>query len=1004
MSTYSVFNVYGVVPQTRPSKIPFLRDSLLDKNQVFLAVTETWLSEDHHLPAEVEISGYKIYRSDRIRKKAKKGRLSGGVCLYLRDDYAASFKPTVQFSNGVVEILVVYSKAKNVGIVVVYRQPDQAEHRSTSSHFKEAMDEVSSFVSSLKSPLPNLIFCGDFNLPHASWDGSSNSVSIPKEEKHILSIINQISTELTLSQHITEPTHCKGNTLDLVFSNNDMFCHSYKCFDVPKEVSDHKLIEISTSFNFDTDKMQHLSAPLKGLFKYNFFDESIDWTSIEEDFSLIDWDAEYNHLDVDSMTEKLLQVTESICSKHVPLKPSSTTSKEQTKIPRHRKVLMRRRRKLNSQLNNLCISSVRKENIKKQLIAVERDLMKSRAESKYYHEQKAVDSIKKNSKFFFSYVNKLSKTASKVGPLCADEVHYVSDPKGMAEILSNQFKSVFSPQREALLSVSELFPSENGSTTQNCNITDIVLTIEKIINAVKELRPTSAPGPDGFPAVLLKKCASVIAYPLLLLYRKSFDEGTVPQSFKRSNITPLFKSGNRGLAENYRPVALTSHLSKIFEKIIRCQLLSFFEENSILNKNQHGFRKGRSCISQLLAHFEKIIEMLSNGNNVDVVYLDFSKAFDKLDFNTLLSKLKKYGVCGKLGRWLHSFLTGRKQFVTINGFMSSLCSVLSGVPQGSVLGPLLFLVFINDIDDDISHSFLSSFADDTRVGAAVNNLTDTQHLQDDLNKVYQWAESNNMCLNSSKFELLCYGKNFFEGSHNYSSSSGKLISPSTDVKDLGVMMSDSANFSCHINKVILTAKKLMSWALRSFQTRTVDFIVTTWKSIILPRIDYGSQLWNPSKTGDIQKLEMLQRYFLKNISGYQSLSYWSILKMLGLYSLQRRRERYRIIYIWSILEGLVPNPKPEQIYSKFNPRLGRTCFIPTIKPGCYQNLIRSSFAVHGATLFNSLPKEVRNLTNCDKNYFKRSLDNFLKTVPDEPQISGYTVFRRADTNSLLDMI
>ena len=204
--------------------------------------------------------------------------------------------------------------------------------------------------------------------------------------------------------------------------------------------------------------------------------------------------------------------------------------------------------------------------------------------------------------------------------------------------------------------------------------------------------------------------------------------------------------------------------------------------------------------------------MLSNGNNVDVIYLDFSKAFDKLDFNTLLIKLKKYGVTGKLGRWLHSFLTDRNQFVTINGFMSSMCSVLSGVPQGSVIGPLLFLVFINDIDDDIIRSFLSSFADDTRVGAAVNNLSDVQHLQDDLDKVYLWAESNNMRLNSSKFELLCYGNNCVGDSHNYFSSSGELIPPSTDVKDLGVMMSASADFSCHIdNEKFLASEASISF-------------------------------------------------------------------------------------------------------------------------------------------------------------------------------------------------
>ena len=169
-------------------------------------------------------------------------------------------------------------------------------------------------------------------------------------------------------------------------------------------------------------------------------------------------------------------------------------------------------------------------------------------------------------------------------------------------------------------------------------------------------------------------------------------------------------------------MALTSHLIKIFEKVVRKNIVSFIEENNLYNASQHGFRSGRSCLSQLLEHYDKTLQQLEQGFNVDTIYLDFSKAFDKVDHNILIMKLKRMGICGQLLKWIESFLKDRKQIVIVNGIKSTESTVLSGVPQGSVLGPLLFLVMMTDIDDDIYHSFLSSFADDTRLSEAVKGV------------------------------------------------------------------------------------------------------------------------------------------------------------------------------------------------------------------------------------------------------------------------------------------
>ena len=1007
ISTYLLFNVQGLCPQTKPSKVPYLEEFLSNSNKVFLALTETWLNHEY-FDSELSIEGFNLFRSDRNRCKPKRGRLSGGVCIYIRDDIAVSFKTVVQFSNGVVELLCVYSNVFNLCIVVLYRQPDQScGFRSNTVHFKAALKALNEFLVTVEGCTPDIVFCGDFNLPHVAWSAGLSNSNSSNEEKRMAIALNEFCVNYGLNQCINLPTHRAGNVLDLVFVSQEDLCHSYKCCDIPDEISHHKIIEVNTSYNFG-DKISVVHPPeRKGLFRYNFFDDTVDWDAVSAEFDCYNWEDEFGELNVDNMVERFMEICENVCSNHIPLKPSASCNPRK-RIPRQRRILMRRRRKLKAQIDKVEISSVRKNKLNQALVGIEREIIQSQAMSRSYQENKAVQAIKKNSKYFFSYVKKMSKSKSKIGPLLNKRGMYTSDPKEMANILSEQFSSVFCKMKNPLLLPSVLFPDGNHSTAESGIIDilfDILFTVEDIRESINELSSSSASGPDGVSALLLKKCVESLCKPLYQIYRKCMDTGTVPKSFKTSNITPIFKSGNKGSAENYRPVALTSQLSKVFEKIVRNKMLIFLEKKGWLNNSQHGFRKGRSCVSQLIEHFEKVVEYLNEGFNVDVVYLDFCKAFDKLDFNVLLTKLKNCGVSGNLGKWLHSFLTGRYQFVTVNGFASILCAVLSGVPQGSVLGPLLFLIMINDINDNVQNAFLSSFADDTRMGMAIKNPTDVKCLQDDLDRVYAWANDNNMMLNSSKFELLKYGNDkLLKDAQNYTSSTGHPIDHSDSVKDLGVMMSVDCNFTSHIDYVVSKVNKMVSWALRNFQCRSKVFILTIWKSILLPHLDYCSQLWSPFRVCDINRLELVQKCFLKKMSCYGDSSYWEILKNLGLYSLQRRRERYRIIYMWSILECLVPNPKPDQIYGKFNSRHGRFCAVPLVKNNGNRKTMCVSFAVHSAKLFNCLPKEIRDLTNCSKDVFKKHLDNYLRTVPDEPQISGYTLFKRADSNSVIDMI
>ena len=181
--------------------------------------------------------------------------------------------------------------------------------------------------------------------------------------------------------------------------------------------------------------------------------------------------------------------------------------------------------------------------------------------------------------------------------------------------------------------------------------------------------------------------------------------GTVPKFYETSHIAPLHKKGSRAIVANYRPVSLTSHVIKIYERDLRKQMVAHLEENNLLNSKQHGFRSGKSCLTQLLHHFDDIIESLSNDDDMDAIYLDYAKAFDKVDHQLLLSKLQLYGFHSKIIRWIESFLTNRSQQAIVDGHMSITAPIISGVPQGTVLGPILFLIFINDIATVVSHIY-----------------------------------------------------------------------------------------------------------------------------------------------------------------------------------------------------------------------------------------------------------------------------------------------------------
>ena len=590
------------------------------------------------------------------------------------------------------------------------------------------------------------------------------------------------------------------------------------------------------------------------------------------------------------------------------------------------------------------------------------------------------------------------KTNDGIGPLKHDGKVTV-EPIEKARLLLDQFDSVYTNPKFNDREIENMM--EEGLHAQQ--MSNVGISRDDIVKSIKELKISSAPGPDGIPVILLKECADILSIPLHKLWDESLRSGNIPSKLKTGLVIPIFKGGERHIAKNYRPVTLTSHIIKIFERAIVRKLVDYMEERQMYNEHQHGFRRGRSCLSQLLEQHAHILDMLCRGLAVDVVYLDFAKAFDKVDHGILIKKLIKMGISQELIRWIKSFLTNRKQKVEVEGCHSEESDVLSGVPQGSVVGPLLFIIYISDIDENVNGSRIASFADDTRLLKEVRKDEDCAILQRDLESVYSWVKENNMALNAGKFEVLRLGKHPNPES-SYKTPDGETIFQKDSIKDLGIVVQSDARFTEHIHEIVKKCRKQTGWILRSFKTREVSPMLTLYKSLVLPIAEYCSQLWSPSALGQVRMLEGIQRTFTSRINGLQDLNYWDRLKELSMFSMQRRRERYIIIYTWKIIQGLAPNFQDENIQIRThgeNSRLGRRCQLPLLVRSGEGTLRDQSFTVVGPRLFNVLPIELRKFDG-SLDVFKSRLDKFLWSVDDKPPLPGY--YDAAAGNSLMQQI
>ena len=317
----------------------------------------------------------------------------------------------------------------------------------------------------------------------------------------------------------------------------------------------------------------------------------------------------------------------------------------------------------------------------------------------------------KNNRKFTQYVKSKTKSRTSVGPLVTKDKKILSEPKDMARELNNFFGSVFT--QEDLTVIPE---AEEEEVQQN--MPPITVSQQDVLKKIRALRKDAAAGPDGLTPRILKEFEAQLAIPLAILFNKSIRTGEIPEDWRKANVTPIFKKWTKGDPGNYRPVSLTSVPCKLLESIIKDKLLHHLMANKLIKDTQHGFMPGRSCATNLTEFMDKITRSVDEGSPVDIIYLDFAKAFDKVPRQRLLKKLRAKKIDERTVNWIENWLSNRTQVVSIQGEKSEACEVGSGVPQGTVLGPILFTVFIDDLEVEVKKRLLEvlirKFADDTR--------------------------------------------------------------------------------------------------------------------------------------------------------------------------------------------------------------------------------------------------------------------------------------------------
>jgi hypothetical protein len=789
----------------------------------------------------------------------------------------------------------------------------------------------------------NLLIAGDFNA-----DSIKNK---PQYDK-----LSEITSSNNLDIHINEPTRVTDTSstcLDQFLSNLRDKVSKVSVLDQVGS-SDHYSIAIELTLQIKLKCFKRL------VWNYN----NVDHDNLCARLSEENWDECFDHNDMNdvcqSWTDKFLKIAHAcIPNQYVCIRPddkpfyNSFLRKLKRQKERARKKAKRVQneaawlnfRKLRNNYNKAIVNAKESYNIR---------LCNSLGESKV-----------RNTKCWWSIAKTfMGQNKKSHYPPLVDKEHNTTETnsKAKCKLFNDYFLSHSNVNDNGVF----LPPLNAHSPSLGNVLTDVVITEQEVLAQLRSIDTTKSTGPDNISPKMLKLADLSIVPSLTRLFNLSLTSESFPDLWKKANVLPLFKKDDAGLVENYRPVSLLSCVSKLFERIMFKNIFNFIQENNIISPRQSGFTPGDSTVYQLTHLYHLFSEALNNKKDVRVTFCDITKAFDRVWHTGLLFKLEKIGIVGQLQQWFKSYLNNRQQKVIIEGFSSDWGHVNAGVPQGSVLGPLLFLIYINDICDDLE-SEVRLFADDTTVYVFVDDVSSAAStLNSDLIKMSKWAEQWLVRFNSKKTKTMLISLKKDVVVHPPLLMDGSIINDVNEHKHLGITLQSDLNWQAHINSICKKANKridILSCLKYRLDRRSLE---TIYISYIRPILEYGSNIWDNCTKGQSDQIESIQKRAARIVTGaLVRTSTDRLYSELAWHSLKERRRINRLCVMHKILlDDRTPNYLKETL-----PGFVRERSVYPLRNRSHLSQVSSRIELYHSSFF---PRTINEYNN---------LDDTLKLIP-----------------------